>query len=183
MSDPYSKLVYESLNLSAYQNFGVGSSTFCANDYPNLSCHTDVILAYEGDADIISVMLGSNDWGYSLPLGTITDNDTSTVYGSLNLIAKHLTTVHEDSFVFFMTPYKNSLTIETDYPLSDIVKAVKVVAANYNIPVLDMYNLGNFELEMYDENSDGVHPSQEFFKKYTAPQIVEFIRQNYKASK
>ena len=180
MSNPYPQLVGDNLGLASVQNFGVGSSTYCSNDYPNLTCSTDIILAYMGDADIISVMLGVNDWGYSLPLGSISDSDTSTVYGSLNLIATHLTTNHKDAFVFFMTPYKTALTIDTAYPLSDLANAVKEVAAMYDIPVLDMYSVGRFELEMYDANSDGVHPSQEFFEEYTAPQIAEFIRQNYR---
>ena len=36
------------------------------------------------------------------------------------------------------------------------------------------------ELEMYNANSDGIHPSQEFVREYTAPQIAEFIKENYK---
>ena len=180
MEDPYPKLVSEALGLVSHQNYGVGSSTFCSSDRPNLTCATDIILSYDGDADIISVMLGVNDWGYSLPLGTINDSDSSTVYGSLNLIAKHLTANHSDAFVFFITPYKTAISINTDYPLSDIIKAIKEVAGNYNIPVLDMFTEGQFELEMYSEYSDGIHPSQEFVREYTAPMIAEFIKQNYK---
>ena len=86
-----------------------------------------------------------------------------------------------------MTPYKeypyHSNTCDTPnrngYTLEDYANAINVVCAKYNIPVLDMYNLGNFELEMYDTNSDGIHPSQEFFEKYTAPQIAKFIKENY----
>ena len=42
-----------------------------------------------------------------------------------------------------------------------------------------MFELGNYEVEMSLSNSDGLHPSQEFFEEYTAPQIVDFIKNNY----
>ena len=66
-----------------------------------------------------------------------------------------------------------------DSPLPDGLTS-KEWSETYNIPVLDMYNNGKYELEMYYPSSDGIHPSQEFIKNYTAPQIAEFIRQNYR---
>lgn len=185
MDFPYPALVAESLGFAAYSNLGVNGATFCSNKLDRL-CMTDSILAYTQKADIISIMLGVNDFIASLPLGDEGDKTTATIYGSLNLIAEHLTTVHKDSFVFFMTPYKcidGSLSYEdknkSGYTLEDVVIAIQTVALKYNIPVLDMFHDGQFELEMYHDASDGLHPSQEFIREYTAPQIVEFIRQNY----
>ena len=125
-------------------------------------------------------MLGVNDWASNLPLGSIEDTTNTTIYGCLNLIAKHLTTTYKDSFVFFMTPYQTTLVREGDYALTDVVKAIKEIASIYGIPVLDMYNVGRYVLEMYNDDSDGIHPSQEFIKQYTAPQIAAFIKSNYK---
>ena len=42
-----------------------------------------------------------------------------------------------------------------------------------------MYNYGNFELEMFKDYSDGTHPSEDFYENYSAPQIVQFIKDNY----
>ena len=182
MDNPYPKLVSEKLKLSSVKNLGVSGATFVANDL-NRVCMTDNILSFDENADIISVMLGVNDYACSLPLGTITDTSNTTIYGSLNLIAKHLTTVYKDSFVFFMTPYKTTYNSNSEYQLIDVVKAVKEVADLYDISVLDMYNLGKYELEMYNASSDGIHPSQDFITTYTAPQIAEFIKQNYKQGK
>ena len=178
MDDPYPELVAEELGLASYENRGISGATFCQNNVGRV-CMTDNILAYKGDADIISVMLGVNDYAASLPLGDINDNTTDTIYGCLNLIAKHLTTNHKDAFVFFMTPYQTTIRKSNQYTLSDVAKAVKKVANLYDIPVLDMYSLGNYALEMNQEDSDGVHPSQEFIAEYTAPQIAEFLRRNY----
>ena len=178
MDNPYPKLVSEELKLLSFRNLGVSGATFVTNDL-NRVCMTDNILSFDENADIISVMLGVNDYACSLPLGTTTDNSNTTIYGSLNLIAKHLTTVYKDSFIFFMTPYKTTFNGSLSYSLSDVANAVKEVADLYDISVLDMYNLGNYELEMYSASSDGIHPSQDFISRYTAPQIAEFIKQNY----
>ena len=179
MEYPYPRLVGEALELKYVQNLAFSGAVFCANDNGNV-CMTDRITSYMDEADIISVWLGFNDWARSFPLGTISDKTNTTIYGCLYLIAEHLTTVHKDAFVFFITPYKTSLIRNEYYTLPDVVKAIKEVAAIYDIPVLDMYNVGNFELEMYEEISDGVHPTPEFVKEYTAPQITEFIKEKYK---
>ena len=186
MDFPYPTLVAESLELSSVSNKAISGATLCTNDM-NLVCMTNNILAYTEQADIISVMLGVNDYNRSLPLGDIDDKTKDTVYGSLNLIAEHLTTTQEDAFIFFMTPYKCKVGSRTykdkndaGYVLEDVANAVKEVANKYNIPVLDMFNEGQYELEMYNYGSDGIHPSQEFIREYTAPQIAEFIRQNYR---
>ncbi len=185
MDFPYPNLVAEKIGFSSVYNAGVPAGTLGVNNV-GFPCVTDAILASEVQYDIISVMLGVNDYSVSVPLGDIDDNTKDTVYGSLNLIADHLSTYSRDSFVFFMTPYKCKLTTGTyknkndaGYTLADVVTAIKEVAALYNIPVLDMFNEGQFEKEMYNYNSDGVHPSQEFIREYTAPQIEAFIRQNY----
>ena len=188
MPDPYVKLVSEALGIGSYTNFAKGGATW--NDTGNRPewrpCMTNEILSYTGNADIISVMLGTNDFTYPSPLGEMGDKTTASVYGSLYLVAEHLTKNHKDAFVFFATPYKcvygdmeYSEANALGYRLEDYVNAIKEVAAPYDIPVIDMYTEGQFELEMYTSISDGVHPSQEFVREYTAPQIAEFIRENY----
>lgn len=181
MEYPYSRLVADNLSLYSYSNMGVNGATFCKNSL-NRHCMTDTILSYNTKADIISVMLGVNDYSVSLPLGKMGDKTNSTIYGSLYLIAEHLTTTQEDAFIFFMTPYKcknHKTNNGYNYNLEDVANAIKEVASEYNIPVLDMFNEGKFELEMYNATSDGLHPSPEFIAEYTAPQIEAFIRQNY----
>ena len=186
MDDPYPELVANELELYSYLNYGYSGATLATNNL-GLGCISNQILSYAGQNDIISLMGGVNDYNRSIPLGTINDTANNTVYGALNVIAEALTTRNPDAFIFFMTPYKvtvggkDYLTPNAQgYNLSDVAKAVKEVADIYDIPVLDMYNLGNFELEMYNADSDGIHPSQEFIKEYTTPQIVEFIKQHYK---
>lgn len=128
-------------------------------------------------------MLGVNDFYVNLPLGTPESRDNTTIYGSLYLISEYLTENYKDSFIFYMTPFparrgytKNS----QGYYLADVANAIKHVAAEYNIPVLDMYSVSEYEnVEMNNSNSDGVHPSQSFMRNYATPKMVAFIKENY----
>ena len=179
MDNPYPKLVGEAMGFSEVRNMAISGATLCKNDM-NLCCMTDRILSYTGEADVISVMLGVNDWARGLPMGAFGDATADTVYGCLRLIAQHLTGVHGKAFSFMMTPFK-SAQIHDAYPLVDVVKAIKVTAEEYGIPVLDMYEHGKYELEMYNEGSDGLHPTQDFIRQYAAPIIIEFLKVNYRA--
>lgn len=183
MANPYPELVGETLGFGTVNNQGVSSATFCQHQTrPNM---TQKILAFSGNADIISLMLGVNDFWDKLPLGDVNSaKDNNTIYGSLYLIAEHLTETYPDAFIFFMTPFKCKIGEEAGrpYKLSDVANAIKDVAAQYHIPVLDIYTDGMYELEFNDTSldyQDGIHPSQEHHINYTAPLISEFILKNY----
>ncbi len=136
-------------------------------------------------ADIVSFMGGVNDCNNNVPLGHISDNTTDTFYGRLNLLTEKLLARFPDAFIFYMTPFPSGRTNHNTpnaegCTLEDYAAAVRAVAARNGIPVLDLYFESGFESELKDPASDGIHPSAEFFEQYTAPQIAEFIRQNYK---
>lgn len=181
MTNPYPTLVAERLGLKSYSNKGVSGATFCSNTL-NRTNMTANILASKEQADIVSVMLGVNDFAANLPLGKSGDKTNSTIYGSLYLICEHFKAFYDDSFVFFMTPfpYKNGTTKNTQgYLLKDVAEAIKYMAEKYDYPVLDMFNNSSYELEMNSGSGDGLHPSQQYFNKYGAPKIVSFIKKNY----
>lgn len=186
MDNPYPKLVSEQLGLKSYKNNGVSGATFVRSNINDFKCITDYVTSFNKSYDIISVNGGVNDFARSLPLGTINDTEVDTIYGSLDVIASFLTTNFSDSYIFFMTPYKAIIgdkhylvNNSQGYNLRDVANAVIDVANKYSLPVLDLFNYGQYELEMYESYSDGIHPSQEFVKKYTAPQIAQFIKDNY----
>lgn len=187
MDNPYPKLVFQQLKLKSYTNYAISGSAI-ATGVDNLPSIYDQIIYSDTKADIISVMGGVNDYNRNVEIGSINDNNTTTFYGSLKAICEILLNKYPTSFCFFMTPYKEYCYHEfsctelnqAGYCLEDYANAIKDVAQLYNIVVLDMYNEGQFELEMYNSNSDGIHPSQEFIIEYTTPQIVQFIKQNFK---
>lgn len=191
LNPSYPEEVKNILNLKSFKNYGVAGADLCYIN-KNFSSISNDVLNLTTHYDIISVNGGINDWNCDNPLGTINDMTDTTIYGSLNLIAEYLTTNHSDTFVFFITPYNAKLkqgqydgntgydNNKLGYSLEDVATAYIEVGEKYNIPVLDLFKNGNYEVEMYDSDSDGVHPNQDFILEYTAPQIAEFIRQNYR---
>ncbi len=185
MENPYSKQVWKSLNLKSYRNAGANGLTFVSN-VAGRGCIAETVISETKQYDIISVMCGVNDYTLSTSIGTLGDTTTSSIYGSLDVIATTLKENNPNAFIFFMTPYQSGHSgncmdnNSAGYSLLDVANAVKAVANKYGIPVLDMFNDGKFEIYgMYAENSDKIHPNQDFVTRYTAPQIVDFIRANY----
>lgn len=186
MKTPYPKEVGKILKLSSTNNKGVSGATLTSNNL-GLTSMTSLITSFTDDSDIISVMGGVNDYNRSLPLGTIDDNDSSTIYGALHISMKYLTDNYPNSFIFYITPYKEHFSgihwsdiNSSGYNLEDVSNAIKEVATIYNIPVLDLFNEGNFESVMDNSDCDGIHPNQDFVLSNTAPQIAKFIKENYK---
>ena len=181
MEKPYPTLVSELLGISDYRNAGISGATLTANSF-GLFNQTPNICSTTAPYDIISVMMGVNDYNRSLPLGTPSDTDNGTFFGSLYMIMEHFKTHYPEAFVFFMTPFNLYLdghdgytNNSQGYNLADISNAIKTMANRYGFPVLDLLSDGHYELEMYSVENDGIHPSQAFFEKYTAPQIAQFI--------
>ncbi len=185
VANPYPTVLREILGFKSYENKGISGATLTTNDQ-GLTCMTDVITSYTSQADIIGVLGGVNDYNRNLPLGDLDDNDTSTIYGALHVSMSYLSENYSDSFIFYMTPYKEyfhgvlwSDINSQGYNLEDVANAIKEVAEIYDIPVLDLLEEGNFESIMYNDDCDGIHPNQEFITNVMAPQIAEFIQENY----
>ena len=177
MAKPYPTLVGDTLGIGTVNNQGVSGASFCP--HPQRANMTQKILSFTGEADIISLLLGVNDFTSKHALGKPGDKDNSTIYGSLYLISEYLTTNYPDAYIFYMTPFQYKNPDNGTYKLEDVATAVKTVAAQFDIPVLDMYNLGKYENEMNVAPNDGVHPSQQHHITYTAPLISEFLTKNY----
>ena len=177
MAYPYPTLVGDTLKLGAVRNEAISGASFCP--HPKRANMTETILSFFGSADMISLMLGVNDFTSQLPLGEPGDRDDTTIYGCLHLISEYLTTMYPDAFVFYMTPFRYVSPDNGVYHLEDVAQAIKTVAAEYEIPVLDLYEHGRYELEMGTGDNDGIHPSQQHHRDYTAPLIAAFVAMNY----
>ena len=171
MRDPYPELVGKGLGVKNVYNYAVNGSTLTYVD-ERYNILTQVNSA-TSNADIVSVMIGVND--YYLDVSQFDFN------ASLNELILSLKSKYPNSFIFFMTPYMAySKTGEnaSGTDLSSIAAVIKDECAKHSIPVLDLYTNGNFDMVL-DPDSDGLHPTQEFIKSHTSPQIEEFIRNNY----
>ena len=174
---PYSETVKDELGLKSVQNLGVSGTTLAYGVKDRGWIYEQLDTA--GEADIISLLGGVNDYSAGTKLGNIDSDDVLTIYGGLKKIVGSLKEKYPNKFIFLMTPLKcisrtgkNSAGID----LEDIAEAIKNVGKKYSILVLDLYNECEFSRSSDSETSDGLHPSQTFITKKLSPVIINFIK-------
>ena len=141
------------------ENHGISDSTIA-----NLPENTPMCIRYAqmaDDADIITVMGGTNDVRCGVPLGEMNDRCNTTFYGALHTLCQGLYTKYIGSAdptvgakrrIILLTPPKlldadkSSLpnTPENNanilYKWDKWIEVIKEVAAFYSFQVIDMYN-------------------------------------------
>ncbi|MBQ4262699.1 MAG: hypothetical protein IJB83_00445 [Bacilli bacterium] len=179
-TNKYWEYLDESLNLSTVTGMGISGSTISVkSDYGTQN--TPLINRYTTipDADLISIFMGTNDYGHETPLGTIEDTTDVSFYGALNVIVPALKEAHPNSRIVFVTPihrygFGTSKILGTAFTydnlpngvganLEDYVNAIKEVCSKNDIPVIDLFTL--FKLDVTDASirseyiPDGLHPN------------------------
>ncbi len=161
----YAALTAEKLSESLeceveFCNFGISDSTIA-----NLEGHDPISIRYSqmpDDADIITVMGGTNDVRCGVPLGKMSDRSNKTFYGALHslcmgLYKKYIGDAAPETgakrSIVILTPIKlldaekSHLTDSPEnnadilYKWDEWIGAIKEVAAFYSFPVVDMYNM------------------------------------------
>lgn len=131
----YHKWVSEILGLTSYNNYGV-SGYKVADVLNKVNSVTDT-------SDIIFVMVGVNDVQFNVPLGTLSELKSGTVYGNLDALCAKLREKYPTKLLVFITPAE-----QTKYPgtigvsMHDIQKATKEVCERYSIVVYDCFTYG-----------------------------------------
>lgn len=181
----YWEVLKESLNLSSVTGMGIpGSCISTKSDYG--TGNTPLINRYTNipNADLITIFMGTNDYGHETPLGSITDTTDISFYGALNFIVPALIEKHPTSRIVFVTPlhrygFGTSSTLGTTFTydyldngvganLEDYVKAIKEVCERYSVPIIDLYSIS--ELDPSDSTiktsymPDGLHPNNQGHK-------------------
>lgn len=169
--EDYQKYAYPSvlksiLNAEEVYNLGIGGSSY--GRYWD-EAFVDRYEEIPEDSDIILVMGGTND-GFSASideLGNINERKPRTFYGDVDELMRGLKGNYPDAKIIFATPLPNILhdylMSQRDYllPQNLFVNAVKELAAEYGIDVIDLYN-SNI-LDTHDSQiissymPDGVH--------------------------
>ena len=183
----YAALTAEMLGME-FCNFGISDSTIA-----NLPDHTPMCIRFSqmpDDADIITVMGGTNDVRCGIPLGKMEDRCDTSFYGALHTLLQGLyskyicnqgTTAGRQKKIVVLTPIKllnaekSSLadTVENNayvlHKWDEWIDAIKEVAAFYSLPVFDMYNLSGINPHLY-RSVKGTHP--EYYGNYN-PYITD----------
>lgn len=183
MKKTYPTILQEKLGFSIVRNYGINGSTIADGENPMYLRYKDM----NEDADIISVLGGTNDFGRTLievsPLGKINDHTGKTVYGALNILCNGLKKQYPNAIIFFMTPLrcgKDTIPNKHGYCLKDVKIAIEEVCKKYSIPVLDLYTIGGFKpndtnfLKQY--GVDDWHPNQQFILEILTPILVSYIK-------
>lgn len=195
---PYHVHLKTMLGFATCRNYGTNSSTVCDRESP---MHQRVT-TMDTDADIVFVLGGTNDWGWTnSQLGTnytlganglmVPSTDTNTFYGAYHRMCQNLLARYPSKKIVLMTPLHRSGT--TQYPEDDLspnsvtgkylyefVNAVKEVGAFYSIPVLDLYATSGLlprnaeQRALYFSETDALHPNIEGHKRLAAV-IADFI--------
>lgn len=156
---PYHIVLRDKLGFSKVNGYGTSGSSFVTSN-PMV----ERVKNMATNADLITVWGGTNDFGYSNPLGTPADRGVDTFYGCMHNICQTLQTTYPHALHAFFTPMKRERTTSgSGYLLTDIRDIIVEVADEYSIPVLDLTRTGN----LYPMNTahkdlfvpDALHPN------------------------
>ena len=168
----YTDWVSKTLGMAAY-NYGIGGASVRHTD--NNKGMVDRVKNIP-QADIISILGGTNDkWGNG-EIGKADDNDLTHFASAFDSALKTMLALPGKRFsnpiVFVITPPKSRFMMEPNdkgYTLEDYVKVEKELAAKYGIPVLDLFN--TFQFTDYETNEN--------FKKKWMPDQAHPTVQGY----
>ena len=125
------------------------------------------------DRDLVVIFAGTNDFGHSTPLGTISDTSDVSFYGAVISCINQIITSNPDVRLAIMTPLHRSgtthkaenVTNDVGKVLKDYVNALREICELYSIPVIDTYSIYglNPSISIVYNNyiTDGLHPNAE----------------------
>lgn len=182
----YWEFLNEFLNPMSMKAMGVsGSCVSTMSDYG--TSNSPLIDRYTSipDSDVITIYMGTNDYGHETPLGTIEDKGDISFYGALNTIIPGIQAAHPNSRLIWITPTHRygrgtsgilGTAFTYDYipngrghNLKDYVDAIKAVCERHSVPVIDLFNISGIDPSVSEMRSkympDGLHPNAEGHKK------------------
>lgn len=181
----YPAKLKEILGAEKVTNLGIGGSSigrYWADAF------VDRYMAIPQDSDLIIVMGGTND-GFCLnqeELGTMEERKPRTFIGDLDELMRGLKENYPDATIVFATPLPNvlhdMLRKERDYllPQAILVTAIKQLAAEYEIPVIDLYNSNILDTHdaavIYNYMPDGVHCNPDGYQIMAQHFAAELIK-------
>lgn len=129
----------------AHTNMGVSSSSISNHtDWATPMCDDSRIDAIPLDTNVITIMGGTNDWHYGMPIGTSADTGKATFWGAYKYIIERIINRIPNCRIILMCPpfgfYKNGQNQLNTIGLTtaDYGNAVKEIGKYYSLPVLDV---------------------------------------------
>ena len=158
------------LGLATLQNIAI-SATTVTNTGANSGVLKYTLL--DSDCDVITWFQMTNDFGLSVPLGTISDTVDTTFYGALKILCAGLVANHPNARIVFITALHRNytgggqaagMTNSNGNTLQQFVDATIQVCQNNSIAVIDLYrnagiSIGNISVKL----ADGLHPTDDTY--------------------
>lgn len=186
----YPSVLKNILQAEEVYNLGIGGSSY-GRYWDN--AFVDRYREIPQDVDIIVVMGGTND-GFAASekeLGSFDEKKGKTFYGDVDELMRGLKENYPEAKIIFATPLPNVLhdylRNQRNYllPQSVYAKAIKELAAQYQIDVVDLYNsnlLDTHDAEVITHYMpDGVHANPEGYQilaEHLARNIIEIVERD-----
>lgn len=151
-----------------FADYAISGATF-AETTKNALVEMQNSQAILASADYVSIMLGTNDYGFARELGTFAAAPSEkSVYGSIKLVLNRIFEINPTVKVMLITPverydanYGMTKPNGKGYTLADVVKAVKTVGERYGVTVADISGLVTDENRYSLLQCDDLHLSSD----------------------
>ena len=179
----YDNIIAEKVGLKLVNNYGTSGSRIANQGDNDASSFNSRATGMSGDAGIIFVFGGTNDYGHgTAPFGTLADKTPDTYCGAVENLMTVLKNKYSDKTIVFLTPARREndtvANSTTGKVLRDYCNVITAKGAEHGIPVLDLYNnLGidpNNAEEKAAYTTDGLHFNDAGHKKI-ADLLINFI--------
>lgn len=177
----YQLFVKNKLKIGTVRTYGFPGSNIRSGTYSFVERYPTM----DNDADIITVLGGTNDWGNN----TIIDNpankyDATTIIGAIRTIIEGMIIKYPGKYIIWGTPthrdnesHPTGVNANGD-SMSDVANAIKKVCRDYSIPCIDFYSeVGINKFNMNTNGSlmpDRIHPADAGYKRMAALYIDMF---------
>lgn len=166
----YHKYIEEEYPNLTVINYGISGTEICkGGTHPNPMCER---YAQMGDADLITVFGGVNDFLHNAPIGSFEVRNNATFYGGLRTLMEGLLQKYPTKFIYFFTPLKvrggtfgisNNQTNSKGHTLDQYINAIKECCNYYAIPCVDLNVTSglnpNLDFIKTNQVPDGLHPN------------------------
>lgn len=156
--------------LGEARNYGIGGTRIARQHRPSVEPKYDRdfcsrVSEMDPDADIVVVFGGTNDHGHGdAPLGTDDDRTPDTFYGACHTLYASLLKSFPYAKIVVLTPLHRAEEYRNDRKtsLKDYVDTIRKTAAQYKLPVLDLYETSAINASSLPAlTTDGLHPNDE----------------------
>lgn len=186
----YVEVLKRTRGLAAARNYGIGGTRIARQQVPSPDPQYDRyfvsrIEEMDPDADIVIVFGGTNDHGHGdAPLGMDDDRTSDTFRGACHTLFSSLLVYFPQAQIVILTPLHR---VGEDDPnpgsgavLNDYVTIIRDTAAQYSLPVLDLFETSNLRAHIPETaeklTTDGLHPN-DTGHELLAEEIAAFLKE------